>query len=391
MILKILFWFFLSIILYTYVGYTLILVAATGIKKLFGPSGKRHPESYEPFITLIIPAYNEEQFVVEKVNNTESLVYPKNKLQVIWITDGSNDRTHELLSSYSGITVMHESERHGKAHAMNRAMSRVNTPLVVFTDANTMLNSQTLIEIVKPFADPETGCVTGEKRVRSEGKQKAVGAGEGLYWQYESLIKYWESETGSVMGAVGEIFAIRSELYEDLPDDTLLDDFTLSMQIARKGFAVKYAPRAWGTETASLSVAEEIKRKIRIAAGGMQTLTRMKDLLHAKKHVFLTFKYISHKVLRWTLLPFSFPVIFLLNLFILFQPGYGHIYITIFILQCLFYLLAIAGGLMQNSRTRARILFAPYYLMLMNHAILKGLFRFITGNYSVNWQKVKRS
>jgi cellulose synthase/poly-beta-1,6-N-acetylglucosamine synthase-like glycosyltransferase len=391
MMLKILFWLFLSIILYAYIGYTLTLLLLAGINRLFRIHKTLKADDYLPDVTLFIPAYNEGPYIIEKINNSLEIDYPKEKLKIIWITDGSTDNTADLLYRYPEITVMHEQERRGKIHAMNRGMKAVNTPIVVFTDANTMLNRLAIREISKLFADNKTGCVTGEKRISGSGSQKAVSAGEGLYWQYESLIKKLESETGSVMGAVGEIFAVRSDLFNEVREDTLLDDFTISLQIVHQGHAIKYAPHAWGTETASLSISEEIKRKIRIATGGLQTLTRMTDLLNPFRYGLLSFKFFSHKVLRWTLVPFSFPIVFVLNFFILFSSVNNRLYTILFILQCIFYLLALAGGIMHNIKLGIRALFAPYYLFIMNYAVIKGFFRFMTGNYSVNWQKVRRS
>ncbi|MBN2813955.1 MAG: glycosyltransferase [Bacteroidales bacterium] len=391
MTLKILFWIFLGIVFYAYVGYTILLLLVTLFRFVFFRKNKTTAGLTEPEVTLCIPAYNEEKFVIEKVNNCMDLDYPAEKLNILWITDGSNDNTNELLCRYPEIKVMHEYERKGKIHAMNRGMKMIETPFVVFTDANTMLNREALKEIIKPFADLKTGCVTGEKRVGELGLQKAVSAGEGLYWQYESLIKRLESETGSVVGAVGEIFALRLEYYEEVSDDTILDDFTLSLQMVRKGYRVKYAPKAWGKESASLNIAEEIKRKVRIAVGGLQTLTRMTDLLNPLKYGFLTVKYISHKVLRWTIVPLLFPVVILLNLLIVISPYNSIVYTCIFILQCLFYLLVLWGSSIKDQRIRPKALFAPYYLFIMNYAIVKGFFAFLSGNYSVKWPKVKRS
>ncbi len=391
MTLKILFWVFLGFILYTYIGYTLILLFFAVLKKLSGGRNISHGPYDLPEVTLLIPSFNEGAFVAEKVRNSLKLDYPDEKLHIIWITDGSTDETDEILARYPGITVMHEPERRGKIHAMNRGMKVVKTPVVIFTDANSMLNPEAIREIVIPFADKRTGCVTGEKRIGGSERQRAAGAGEGLYWRYESYIKKLESETGSVVGAVGEIFAIRSNLYEEASEDTLLDDFTLSLQMIRRGFAIKYAPHAWGTETASLSVDEEIKRKIRIATGGLQSLTRMTDLLNPFKYGILSFKYLSHKVLRWTLVPFAFPVIFLFNLMILLSPSGNTVYVVLFLIQCSYYLMVLAGRLFENVRSGVGLLFAPYYLFIMNLAVLKGFFRFLSGNYSVKWQKVKRT
>jgi cellulose synthase/poly-beta-1,6-N-acetylglucosamine synthase-like glycosyltransferase len=392
MTLIIIFWMLLGIIFYAYIGYTVILMALSCFRRIYGYNISRAiTDDFEPLVTLIIPCYNEEQFIPEKIKNTLGLEYPKEKLNTIWITDGSTDNTTKLLQGIPGFRVLHEPERRGKIHAMNRAMKEARTPIIVFTDANSMLNTSAIREIVRPFADEKTGCVSGEKRIAVEEKQMAAGAGEGLYWKYESFIKKLESETGSIVGAVGEIFAIRCELYDDVREDTLLDDFTLSLQVIRKGYATKYAPGARGSETASLTISEEIKRKIRIATGGMQSLMRMPDLVNPFKFGLLSFKFISHKVLRWAIVPASFPLLFIFNMLVLYFTDCGLLYCSIFGLQCLFYFLALMGKILENVKTRAFIFFAPYYLFIMNYAILTGFFRYFSGNYSVNWQKVKRT
>jgi cellulose synthase/poly-beta-1,6-N-acetylglucosamine synthase-like glycosyltransferase len=391
MMLYILFWVFLGIVVYTYLGYTLVLFILASIHRIFSkkPSGKEM--NFEPEVTLFIPAYNEDEFIDRKMQNIRSLDYPADKLKVIWITDGSTDSSREYLARYDGISVFHEAERRGKIHAMNRGILHTTTPYVIFTDANTMMNSRALREMVQFFSDSRVGCVAGEKRISEAHMDKAVGAGEGLYWKYESLIKMLESETGSAVGAVGELFAIRRDLFEPVSEDTLLDDFTISLQIACKGYQVKYSPDAWGVETASISVTEEMKRKVRIATGGMQTLFRMTSLLNPFRHGLLSFKYISHKVLRWTLVPFCFPLVFILNAAILFQPGRPDFYPAFFALQCIYYLLVIAGAVLHNVRLRLKTIFAPYYLLVMNYAVVVGIWHFITGKYSVNWQKARRS
>jgi cellulose synthase/poly-beta-1,6-N-acetylglucosamine synthase-like glycosyltransferase len=392
MILKFLFILFLFIILYAYVGYTLLLLILSGLKRLFILNRNLPSNPPEPSVTLLVPAYNEGDYIIAKANNCLEINYPAEKLRILWVTDGTTDNTAELLARYPEFKVMHEKERRGKIHAMNRGMKMVDTPLVVFTDANTMLNSEAIQEIVKLFADDKTGCVTGEKRIAGTGMQIAVGAGEGLYWQYESWIKKLESDTSSVMGAVGEIFAVRNALYDKVKEDTLLDDFTISMQIMQKGYNIKYAPKAWGTETASLNIHEELKRKTRIAAGGIQALVRMPELLNPFRYGIRSLMYFSHKVLRWTLVPVGFPLVFLLNLIIVCNPFINSkIFTLLFILQCIFYLFVLAGRLLQNVSLRLRILFAPYYLFVMNFAIIRGFLLFVTGQYTVNWQKVKRN
>lgn len=391
MILKVIFWTCIFFILYTYFGYTLLLFISAGIYRIFVKRKSQRGNVYEPAVCIMIPAYNEADCVVQKVRNTDDLDYPKEKLKIIWVTDGSTDSTVNLLSQYHDIIVLHNKERKGKAQAINRGLKKTDAPIVVFTDANTYLNRESIREMVRLFADEKTGCVTGEKRLSISGKQRAVSAGEGLYWQYESLIKRLESITGSVMGAVGELFAIRRELFDELSHDTLLDDFTISLQIACKGYHIKYSPFAWSIETSSASIHEEIKRKIRIAVGGLQTLSRMTRLLNPLKYGMLTWKYISHKVLRWTVVPFAFPLAFLTNLILIVHPEKQPLYCWLFLLQMVYYVFVLGGAVFQHKKTGLKAIFAPYYLFMMNYAVIRGLFQFLTGRYSVNWQKARRN
>jgi cellulose synthase/poly-beta-1,6-N-acetylglucosamine synthase-like glycosyltransferase len=389
--LKTIFWIAVGIILYAYLGYTLILAIAAVFRR-GKPRKKTEVSPFVPQVTLLIPAYNEADSIDEKMRNSLSLDYPKEKLSIVWVTDGSDDESLPLLNHYGNITVHHEPVRKGKIHAMNRGIKLISTPFVVFTDANTMLNKDAMREMMQYFADEKVGCVAGEKRIENSNLEKAVEAGEGLYWQYESLIKKLESESGSAVGAVGELFAIRTELYEEVKEDTILDDFAISLQIASKGFAIKYAPSAWGTETASVSVHEELKRKVRIACGGWQTLFRMPGLLNIFAHGFLSMKYFSHKVLRWTLVPWAFVLAFILNLAMVWgKPLFTDLYGILFVLQILFYAAVVCGAVFHNFRTRLKFLFAPYYMFVMNYAIVAGMIRYFSGNYSVKWEKAKRS
>lgn len=391
MMLKTIFWVFVGIIVYAYLGYTLIL-AITAVFRRGKTQKETKASAFMPHVTLFIPAYNEAVSIDKKMRNCLSLDYPKEKLTIVWVTDGSDDESLTLLDRYRNITVYHEPDRKGKIHAMNRGIKLISTPFVVFTDANTMLNKDAIREMMQYFADENVGCVAGEKRIENSNLEKAVEAGEGLYWQYESLIKRLESESGSAVGAVGELFAIRTELYKEVREDTILDDFAVSLQIASKGFAIKYAPSAWGTETASVSVHEELKRKVRIACGGWQILFRMPELMNIGSHGFLSLKYFSHKVLRWTLVPWAFVLAFILNLAIVWgKPLFTDVYGILLILQMIFYAAVVCGALFHNIRTRLKFLFAPYYMFVMNYAIVAGMIRYFSGNYSVKWEKAKRS
>jgi cellulose synthase/poly-beta-1,6-N-acetylglucosamine synthase-like glycosyltransferase len=214
--LEIIFWVLLFIVFYAYVGYGILLFILVKLKRIFKKPATHYSENeYEPDVTLFIAAFNEKDYVEAKINNSRELDYPSNKLHQVWVTDGSDDGTPDLLKKYEDVEVHHIPERNGKIGAMNRGMKLVKTPIVVFCDANTMLGKESIRRIVKLFSNPKVGCVSGEKRIYSKEKDGAAGAGEGLYWKYESTLKKWDAELYSVVGAAGELFAIKTELFQN--------------------------------------------------------------------------------------------------------------------------------------------------------------------------------
>lgn len=394
MILNLLFWVFFLILVYTYLGYPVILFGLTLIKKHFFPKLNPTDPGYEPDICLFVTAYNEKDFIHQKVENSFQLDYPKDKVQYVWVTDGSDDGTPDLLKKYEKLEVYHQPARKGKMHAMNRGMKFVKAPIVIFSDTNTLLNKEAVREIVACFSHPETGCVAGEKRIVEKEADGAAAAGEGLYWKYESWVKRMDAELNSAVGAVGELFAIRSELFNEVETDTILDDFIISLRIAQKGYKIAYTPNAYAEETASLNVKEELKRKIRIAAGGIQTLFRLKNLLNPFKYGVLSWQYISHKVLRWTLAPIALFLLFIVNAGIIIVNGNDQMnsfYILFFWFQFLCYVLALFGWYIENRQLRFKILFVPYYFVSINYAAVRGIYRYFRGKQSASWEKSKRA
>lgn len=393
MALRVFFWILVFILFYTYLGYAIILVIIVKLKRLFYEEKNEMHEDFEPEVCLFVTAYNEKDYIDKKVKNTLELDYPVNKLQYLWITDGSDDGTPDLLRRYAKMEVFHLPDRRGKMHAMNRGMEFVKKPFVIFSDTNTFLNKNAIREIVSKFRDPKTGCVAGEKRIISNKADDAAAAGESLYWKYESLIKKMDSELGSAVGAVGELFAIRTELFEKVEEDTILDDFIISLKIAGKGYKIAYTSSAYAEETASLNVREELKRKIRIAAGGIQALLRLRSFLNPLRHGLLTWQYVSHKVLRWTVAPISLFLIFLVNLLIVYgQEIYNFNFYSFFLcIQILFYIFAFAGWFFENRRIRFKGFFVPWYFLLINYASVRGIFRYLRGKQPAWWEKSKRA
>lgn len=387
---ELIFWSFLLIIFYTYLGYGITLYIITRLGRLFNKKTRKNIHSHHsfPHLTLLVAAYNEEAEIINKIENSLSLHYPKDKLQLIFVTDGSNDKTPELVTSYSEILHLHRSERRGKLAAVHRAMEHVKGEITVFTDANTILNANALENITRHFADPKVGAVAGEKCVISEKEDAAAGAGEGFYWKYENALKRWDSELYSVVGAAGELFAIRTRLYEAVPPDSIIEDFYMTLRIAQKGYRVVYEPEAKAMEHPSANAGEELKRKIRIAAGGIQSIVRLKPLLNVFKYGTLSFQYISHRVLRWTLAPLGLFFVLLCNIILAFS---GSSFYQILLLgQLLFYTFALVGYCLENRKLKLKVFFIPYYFFLMNYAVYAGFIRYLKGRQTVLWERAKR-
>jgi len=388
-ILEIIFWILIGIIFYTYLGYGIVLFLLIRIKRFFSKKELfQVNETDLPEVTLLIAAYNEQDYVKAKIENTLQLNYPAEKLHQIWVTDGSTDKTPEILAAYPAVEVLHKPERNGKIAAMNRAIKFVKTPIVIFSDANTLLGKESIIKIAGMFSNLNTGCVSGEKRIMNDDKEAASAAGEGIYWKYESTLKKWDAEFYSAVGAAGELFAIRTELFNEVEPDTLLDDFIISLRVAMKGYKIDYDPEAYAIETASANVKEELKRKIRIAAGGIQSVVRLYPLLNIFKYGMLSFQYISHRVLRWTVTPVALFLVLVLNIFLI---PVSELYPVIMALQILFYLSAFTGWILENKKLKVKIFFIPYYFFIMNYAVFMGFGRYIRNTQSVNWERARRA
>lgn len=388
---ELLFWLLLLIVFYTYIGYGCLLWLILKIRPLFHkkPGTTQHVNDY-PMLTLVIPAFNEEDFIENKIQNTLLLDYPPGRLEIIFVTDGSTDNTPGLVSNYPQFILMHTDERRGKIAAMNRAMKAVKTPFVVFCDANTLLNKEALKEIVRHYADPKVGGVAGEKKVINKDQENSAVAGEGLYWKYESFLKQLDSDFYTVVGAAGELFSFRTDLFEEVEPDTLLDDFIISLRICQKGYRVVYESKAYAMENPSANMKEEQKRKVRISAGAFQSMVRLKALFNIFKYPALSFQYISHRVLRWAVCPFLLPMILLLNGIIILGTD-QFIYHLLFWLQIVFYILAFFGWMLSRSGSKTRFLNFPYYFVFMNTSLYFGLARYVRGNQSVMWEKARRN
>ncbi len=383
------YWISLFLIFYAFVGYGLLLFVLVKLKRMVIGKPALPKTNNLPSCTLIVAAYNEEAFIEQKIRNTLELIYPKDKLHLIFVTDGSTDQTANIVSKHPEIIHLHKDARMGKMAAVHRAIEQTTTDVIVFTDANTFLNNKALINICRHYADSNVGAVAGEKRVNITQTADAT-AGEGFYWKYESKLKQWDSELHSVIGAAGELFSIRKNLYQPVPPNAIIDDFMISMRIVEKGYKIVYEPEAYATETGSETIKEELKRKIRIAAGGIQSIIWLRSLLNPFKTPVLSFQYISHRVLRWTIIPFLMALVLLLNIAIVIKGNNGLIYQLLLMAQFVFYILSLSGWLMMAREIKVKIFFIPYYFTMMNYAVVLGIVRYAKGKQSAIWEKSRR-
>lgn len=388
--LKVIFWFCLFLVFYTYIGYGILLWLMVQIKRLFkGKPQKRElpADDQLPDVTLMICAYNEQDIVDFKMENTHQITYPK--LHVVWVTDGSNDSTNDLLAKYHDVEVIYSPERRGKTAALNHGLSTVKDELIVMTDANTMLNPEAIHEIVRCFMDPQVACVAGEKRVAARHDGQTAAEGEGLYWKYESTLKRLDGELYSAMGAAGELCAIRRSLYEPMPENALLDDFVMSLRMVDKGYKIAYTSDAYAMEYGSADLTEESKRKRRIAAGGLQSIWWLKDMMNPFHQPLVAFQFISHRVLRWSITPIALLLLIPLNVALVLLKA-GTVYNWIWILQIIFYLAAFAGYLLDKNGKKNKILYVPYYFLFMNLNVFRGMAYLKSHKSSGAWEKAKR-
>jgi cellulose synthase/poly-beta-1,6-N-acetylglucosamine synthase-like glycosyltransferase len=378
--LEIVLWSAIAIVLYAYVGYGV----AIAIISRFVKKPVVHTD-HLPKVTLLVAAYNEEDVIGEKIENSLALDYPSDRLEILVVADGSRDGTCDVVRRYAdrGVRLEYSPERRGKIHAVNRTVPLASGEIVAFSDANSMFTVDAIKKLVRNFGDPNVALVAGEKRIA--GDDGTVSDGEGLYWRYESALKRLDSQVSSVMGAAGEIFAIRKERWEDPAPDSIIEDFILSMGLVRDGYRVVYEPDAISLEEASPNASEEFKRKVRIVAGGWQAVVRLWPLM-TPKYGLVAFQYVSHRVLRWVLVPFLLPLILVLNLVLAGEPAY----LALRGAQVAFYALAAVGYGLERQGKKWKPAYLPFFFTFLNYAALCGAWRFFTKTQAVTWDKVKR-
>lgn len=379
--LETLFFFFIFIILYVYLGYPLVITLLAAINR----KTVTKDDNYEPSVSLIIAAYNEEAIIGEKLKNCLLLNYPKDKLEIIVFSDASTDRTAEIVKSFEQdhIILIDLTDRKGKTAGQNLAATQATGEIIVFSDANALYRENAIRKIVRNFNDPTVGCVCGELVYYSEDKS-LIGDAENVYWDYEKFIKRQEDRAASILGANGSIYAVRKQLYSPLPED-IISDFIEPFKIIAQGYRVVYEPEAISSEGSTKNFIEEYKRKKRIINRSFYSLLHFSSFLNPFRYPLLSFQLFSHKILRW-MIPVYLPIIFIVNLFLLKSLFFQ----VIFGLQIIFYVTALLGYVLEKNRWHNIFFYAPFYFCLVNIASLDAIINlFIKRKNVVTWNPIR--
>jgi poly-beta-1,6-N-acetyl-D-glucosamine synthase len=387
------FWFCVFFIGYVYAGYPLFVALLASLR--------RKPADYPvitPQVSILIAAYNEQDVIAAKLENTLSLDYPDDCMQILVAVDGSDDRTAEIVESYEdfGVELSYDVRRRGKTAAINRAVPRLRHEIVVFSDANNMYAPDALLELVKPFSDPKVGAVTGSKNIMDDSDAHARA--DSLYWRYESFIKKNETRLGSCTGVAGEILAIRRSLYQPPSAQVINDDFFIGMGVLRQGYRLVYAPQARSVERSSLTEKDEAVRRSRIVAGRYQAMLMAGSILPWRNPV-LVWQIISHKFMR-PLVPLAMIIAFAASVAACIWPApasdlaWLHLAAPYnFILlagEILITVLAFFGGSLKEKGFLGKLLYIPTFLVNSNMAAILGLYSFFTGRQTSLWKRARR-
>ena len=379
MIIEIVFWFLVLLVLYVYGGYPLALAVTTARRS---PAQRALPPASDlmPSATLLISAYNEADCIAEKIENTLTLDYPRDRLEVIVISDASDDGTDEIVQRFGGrgVRLLRMPNRGGKTLGLNAGVAQSNGEILIFSDANALYRADAIRRLVAPFADSQIGAVIGESTYSEPDSES--GRSESLYWRYETWIKVLESRSGSVVGGDGAIYAVRRELYTPMAADAL-SDFVNPLQVVKAGSRCVYEPRAISHEQAAADFGREYRRKVRIVNRAWRALWSMREMLNPLKYGAFAWKIWSHKVLRWWI-PAAVLLIFALNIVLLDRRD---IYWLGLALQCVFYVLAAGGFLIHRRRWQPSLLRIPFYFCLVNVAAGVGLLQALGGKSYTTW------
>jgi len=373
-----LFWLFLGLVVYTYIGYPAII----GFISPHAPVPFRKDDSFSPSVSVIISVFNEQEYIERKITNILGQNYPQEKIEILIGSDGSIDATDEIVRKYSSrVQLFSFDTRRGKPSILNCLAAKASGEIIVFADARQTFDEHAIRELTARFIDERIGCVSGELFLQGE-ETSTAGKGLGMYWKYEKLMRLRESAIDSMVGATGAIYAIRRKLFMPIPEDTLLDDMLIPLRIAQSGYRCLFEPRAMAYDRIAQTPAEESRRKVRTLAGNVQLFVTHKKLLNPFSNR-LAWQLFSHKVLR-VKAPYFLIIIFLSNAFLAVTPGTSA-YRAFFLLQVGFYIIAIAGSLLAGRMTG--YLSVPRTFCQLNIDAVRGAYAFFFDKSNILWEK----
>ena len=371
------FWIFLLIAIYTYIVYPLIIM----ILSLF-INKKVTKGDIEPFVSIIITAYNEEKHIRKKIENTLSLDYPEDKLEIIVASDGSTDKTDEIVKDYHnlGVQLIHVEGRVGKTELQNRTVNIAKGEIIIFSDAASMYEKDAIRKIIRNFADPEVGGVSGKCQYVDPDDTAPTPIPTKIYWWYEDLIRKCQSRIGYITGASGLIYAVRKEYYVPLPPD-IISDMIEPIMIVKQKKRFIYEPEAIAYEETTSEFRQEFRMRVRVILRGMVGMIFVYRFLNPAKYSWLSFQLFSHKVLRW-FIPFYLIGLFVTNLFLISTP----VYLFTFLIQSLFYAMAIIPIFLGLRNNKAFILNMSLYICVLSGASLIAFIKVLAGDRITTWE-----
>ncbi len=384
-----LFWACLLLVAHTYLLYPAFLFLACAVVQVHRDwqylGARRDRRSAAPAsdalpaVSLLIPAYNEQAHLADKLVNIRALDYPHDRLEVIFVSDGSTDSTNAILETIddTNILTVFLPERGGKSNALNHAVDQAKHEVLIFSDAATLFERDAVRKLVRHFRDPSVGVVCGALRFQATAESRQT---EGVYWTYECMLRLMEARLGATLTASGAIYALRRRCYVPLPPDTIVEDLLVPMNARQAGYRVLYDPEALATDFAASTVAGEFTRRVRVATGSFRVLPRLAAI---RLGPMTTFAFYSHKVLRWIL---PFLLISLLGSSVILWPR--PLYRTIFLAQVLFYVWAALGFLLRRRVQGVRYALIAYYLLAIHLAFLVGFVRALTHRTEAAWQRI---
>jgi cellulose synthase/poly-beta-1,6-N-acetylglucosamine synthase-like glycosyltransferase len=383
------FWFSLTLIVYTYVGYPMILFSIYSLVQirrdlgyLLAREDRRAscpPAEQFPRVSLVVAAFNEQLHLPDKIQNLRELRYPPDKLEIIIVSDGSEDRTNEILSSVSDdrIRTILLAERKGKANALNVGVAEATSEILVFSDASTLFAVDAIEKLVRHFNDPKVGVSCGFLKFKATAESQQT---EGVYWKYETILRLMEARLGATLTASGAIYALRKACFQELSEDVVIEDFVVPMRARQQGYSVVFDPEAIGIEFAAASITGEFTRRVRLALGSFRA---SRELLQIPLTAAARLAFLSHKLARW-IVPFLLLALFFSNAFLLRSVPYR----AFFCAQLFLYGWAALGFFFHEQMRKVRFGLLGYFWLAMNLAFLVGFWRFMVGRQGSIWQRV---